>query len=283
MYTRWRLYILGVFIAIIVIMIVGIRLLKKRGVQISFLQSLFFILGIVLIVESIIIMRLSNFNLGVILPAFFGVPLVFLAVYLPYMQNGFLAFFKWFIAGCYAVAACIFIICSILMVSAQHSAKNFKTDAVIVLGAAVHGTRVSWVLENRLNTAITVLEHNPDAICIVSGGQGPQEDCTEASAMRLYLIEHGIDEGRIYLEEQATNTIDNFVYSKPIVEDVLSPDARLSFVTTDFHVYRASRVARSQGVSAVGIAAPDVWYLRLNNFLRECVGICIYSLRGEFA
>lgn len=283
MYTRWRLYILGVFLVIIAAMIVGIRLLKRRGVPISPLQSVFFIVGVVLIVESAIIMRLSNFNLGVILPAFFGVPLVFLAFCLPHMQHGFLAFFKWFIAGCYGAAIVIFIVCGALMLSAQHDARHTKADAVIVLGAAVHGTKVTWVLENRLNTAMELMEYNPDAICIVSGGQGPQEDCTEASAMRKYLIDHGVDASRVYLEEQAENTVGNFRYSKAILEDTLGPDARIAFVTTDFHVYRAGRVAVSQGVDAIGVAAPDVWYLRLNNFLRECVGICVYGLRGDLS
>ncbi|MDO4571994.1 MAG: YdcF family protein [Clostridia bacterium] len=283
MVTRWRLYILAVFAGLILLMLLGIRLLKKRGMEISFLQSLFFIVGVVLSVETAIIMRLSNYNLGVFLPAFFGLPLIFLAFCLPHMQHGFPAFFKWFIAGCYGVAVCIFLVCGALMLSAQHSAEETEADAVIVLGAAVHGTKVTWVLENRLNTAMELLEHNPEAICVVSGGQGPQEDCTEASAMRLYLIERGVDESRIYLEERAENTVGNFRYSKPIIEEALGPDARIAFVTTDFHVYRAGRVAVSQGVEAVGVAAPDVWYLRLNNFLRECVGICVYGLRGDLA
>ena len=283
MYTRWRLYILGIFLLVIAAMIVGIRLLKKRGVAISFWQSLFFIAGVVLIVESAVIMRLSNFNLGVILPAFFGAPLVFLAFCLPHMRHGFLLFFKWFIAGCYGVAFCIFLVCGILMASAQHSAKQIKTDVVIVLGAAVHGTKVTWILENRLDTAIQLLENNPAALCIVSGGQGSQEDCTEASAMRLYLIAHGVDENRIIMEEEAINTVTNFENSVQIIQDRLGSGARISFVTTDFHVFRASRVAQAQGIEITGVSAPDVWYLRLNNFLRECVGICVYGLRGELS
>ena len=101
--------------------------------------------------------------------------------------------------------------------------------------------------------------------------------------MRLYLIEHGVDANRIILEEAATNTVGNFALSGPIIEAALGPDARVAFVTTDFHVYRASRVAISQGVDGIGVAAPDVWYLRVNNFLRECVGICVYGLRGDLS
>ena len=101
--------------------------------------------------------------------------------------------------------------------------------------------------------------------------------------MRLYLIDLGIDESRIYLEEQATNTVENFSYSQEILKETLGPDARIAFVTTDFHVFRASRVAKAQGLDVIGVAAPDVWYLRLNNFMRESVGICVYGLRGNFS
>ena len=33
-------------------------------------------------------------------------------------------------------------------------------------------------------------------------------------------------------------------------------------------------------VGTGGLGAPDVWYIAINNFLRECVGICWYTLKG---
>ncbi len=281
MYTRWRLYILAVFVVLIAAMALFFAFWRKRGHTFSAFREILFIVGVVLIAETIIISTLSNFNLGVILPAFFGVPLVFLALVLPHMGAGFLCFLKWLIAACYAVACVIFVVCGTLMLRAQSAGKSADADAVIVLGAAVHGDRVTWVLENRLNTAIAFLNAHENAICVVSGGQGAGESVTEASAMKKYMVERGVDEARVYMEEEATNTIENFRNSKAIIDDVLGKNARIAFVTTNFHVYRAGRVAKSQGISAVGIPADDVWYLRLNNFLRECVGICVYALRGS--
>ena len=281
MYTRWRLYILAVFVAVIVAMLIGCRFWRKHGHDFSAFREVLLIVGVVLIVETLIISTLSNFNLGVILPAFFGVPLVFVALVLPSMQSGFLAFLKWLIVACYAVAFAIFIVCGALMIHASQQGEHVEADAVIVLGAAVHGDKVTWVLENRLNTAIEYLEAHPSAVCVVSGGQGAGESVTEASAMKNYMVERGIDETRIYAEERATNTNENFSYSKEIIDEVVGADAKIAFVTTNFHVYRAGRVAAAQGVDAVGIPADDVWYLRLNNFLRECVGICVYALRGD--
>ncbi len=281
MYTRWRLYILAVFLIVIGALLFGCRIWRKRGHPFSVLREVFLILGVVLIVETLIVSTLSNYNLGVILPAFFGVPLVFLAFMLPKMDKGFLLFLKWLIAVCYAVAFGIFLVCGFLMIRASSEGETVEADAVIVLGAAVHGDKVTWVLENRLNKAMEYLEAHPNAICIVSGGQGEGESVTEGSAMKKYMVERGTDESRVYTEEKARNTLENFENSKVIIDELLGNNARIAFVTTNFHVYRAGQVAREQGVNAVGIPAEDVWYLRLNNFLRECVGICVYALRGD--
>ena len=281
MYTRWRLYILAVFLIVIGVLLFGCRIWRKRGHSFSVLREVFLILGVALIVETMIISTLSNYNLGVILPAFFGVPLVFLAFMLPKMQKGFLLLLKWLIAVCYAVAIGIFLVCGFFMIRAANEGERVEADAVIVLGAAVHGDKVTWVLENRLNTAIEYMETHPNAICIVSGGQGAGESVTEASAMKKYMVERNVDPSRVYTEERAKNTKENFEYSKVMIDELLGNNARIAFVTTNFHVYRAGQVARAQGVNAVGIPADDVWYLRLNNFLRECVGICVYALRGD--
>lgn len=281
MYTRWRLYILAVFALVIAILMLGCHFWRKRGHEFGAFREGLLLLGVVLIVETLIISTLSNFNLGVILPAFFGVPLVFVAIVFPAMGHGFLAFLKWLIAACYALAFLIFLVCGFLMVRAASEGKSAESDAVIVLGAAVHGDKVTWVLENRLNTAIDYLNEHPNAVCVVSGGQGAGETVTEASAMKKYMVERGIDGNRVYTEERAKNTKENFSYSKAIIDSVLGKNARIAFVTTNFHVYRAGQVAKAQGLSVTGIPAEDVWYLRLNNFLRECVGICVYALRGD--
>ena len=100
--------------------------------------------------------------------------------------------------------------------------------------------------------------------------------------MRKYLVERkGVDPDRILVEDRATSTLENFAFSKELIGDKLGPDTSIAFVTTDFHVFRAGRVAKKAGIAAEGLAAPDVWYIRFNNFLRECVGITVYTLRGD--
>ncbi len=246
------------------------------------LRVICILLGAFLVLDTIIVLNLSNYNLGVILPAILGLPLILLGVFMHHMDHGFLAFVKWFLLGCYVLGAVFLLVLGILMGTAAKRSDEVDADALIVLGAAVHGDRVTWVLSNRLDTAADYLEAHPDAICVVSGGQGDGESVTEASAMQKYLVERkGIDPARILMEDKAENTRENFAFSKALIDERLGNDAKIAFVTTDFHVFRAGRVAKKAGISAEGIAAPDVWYIRINNFLRECVGITVYGLRGD--
>ena len=239
-------------------------------------------LGAFLVLDTIVVSLLSNFNLGVILPLILGLPLLLLGAFMHHMDHGFPAFIKWFLLGCYAVGVTILLVMGILMGTAAKRADEVDADALIVLGAAVHGDRVTWVLSNRLDTAADYLHAHPDTVCVVSGGQGDGESVTEASAMQKYLVERkGIASSRILVEDKATSTLENFRFSKKLIDDVLGENASIAFVTTDFHVFRSGRVAKKAGITASGIASPDVWYIRINNFLRECVGIVVYGLRGD--
>ena len=246
------------------------------------LRVICIVVGAFLVLDSIVVSTLSNFNLGVILPMILGLPLLLLGAFMHQMNDGFWAFVKVFLLICYGLAAVFFLVMGILMGTASKRASDVKADALIVLGAAVHGDRVTWVLSNRLDTAADYLASHPEALCVVSGGQGSGETVTEASAMQKYLIERkGIEESRILVEDRAANTKENFAFSKALIEETLGKDATVAFVTTGFHVFRAGRVAQKTGIDATGIASPDVWYIAINNFLRESVGIAVYTLRGD--
>ena len=233
-----------------------------------------------LVLDTVIVCFLSNYNLGVILPAVLGLPLLLLGFLWPHMDAGFWLFLRRFVLVCYGLGCLFLLFLGALMIGAQDRGGHDDYDALIVLGAAVHGDRVTWVLSNRLDTAYDYAVGHPDALLVVSGGQGDGESVTEASAMAGYLTRRGIDPSRILLEDKAESTAENFAFSKAIIDERLGPDASIGFVTTRFHVFRASRVAQKGGIDARGLGAPDVWYIAINNFLRECVGICWYTLNG---
>ena len=238
------------------------------------------VVGGFLVLDTIVVCFLSNYNLGVILPAVLGAPLLLLGLFWPWMDAGFWLFLRRAILVCYGLGCLFLLFLGSLMLRAIDRGEHGDYDALIVLGAAVHGDRVTWVLSNRLDTAYDYAVEHPKTVLVVSGGQGDGESVTEASAMAGYLTRRGLDPSRILLEDRAESTAENFAFSKAIIDENLGPDASIGFVTTRFHVFRAGAVARKGGIAARGLGAPDVWYIAVNNFLRECVGICWYTLKG---
>lgn len=152
-------------------------------------------------------------------------------------------------------------------------------DYLIVLGAQVHETGPSVILKYRLDAASDYLQANPETMCIVSGGQGPNEPVPEARIMAEYLEGQGIDPRRIIQEDQSFTTYQNIRNSMQFFD---AETARVGVVTNNFHVFRGVHIARKQGIAHVcGIASgSNVRYLP-NNLLRESFGITKDFLRGN--
>lgn len=99
--------------------------------------------------------------------------------------------------------------------------------------------------------------------------------------MQRYLAARGIEESRILMEDKSMSTLENFLFSKALIDDAVGPNAKLVFVTTRFHVFRSERIARSLGIEAEGFGADDVAWLSPNNYLRETCAIVYYRLAGR--
>ena len=126
-------------------------------------------------------------------------------------------------------------------------------DAIIVLGAGVNGSTPSLSMCNRLDAALAYLGANPDALAVVSGGQGEGEDITEAKAMADYLTAHGIDSARIVQEDQSRTTRENLENSFAILRARgYDPANGVGIVTSEYHLYRAKRMVRALGAEPVG-------------------------------
>ncbi len=169
---------------------------------------------------------------------------------------------------------------SVFMVNAMNKTPT-SAKPVIVLGCKLHGTVPSEMLLRRLEAAQQYLEQYPDAICVVSGGQGDDEDIPEAWAMRDYLVSHGIDEKRIYTEDKSLNTRENLKFSKNIINKY-SPSDEVVIVTDGFHQYRAGFLASQEGLTAYAVNAdtnpdyvPTYW-------VREWIGIMKDYLLSAF-
>lgn len=172
---------------------------------------------------------------------------------------------------CGAAGALVFIVVE-GMILAQFGAKaSSDADYMIVLGAQWKSTGPSYVLQKRLDKAVEYLQENPDTKVIVSGGQGSNEPITEAAGMKSYLVEKGIAQERIWVEDKSTNTYENLVFSAELLE---KEKDTVVLVTNNFHVFRACKIAEKQGYEQIeGLAAASYPAMVPNNLLREFFGV----------
>lgn len=125
---------------------------------------------------------------------------------------------------------------------------------VVVLGCKINGDEPSLMLQRRLEAALAYLEQNPEANCVVSGGQGEGEEHSEASVMAQFLMENGVEPRRIYLEGHSTNTDTNLRYSLELIRSQ-GLSENLVIATDGFHQWRAYLYARRYGAQREAVKA----------------------------
>ena len=147
-----------------------------------------------------------------------------------------------------------------------------EADTVIVLGCKVDRNGPSRMLRERLDAAYDYLQENTDAIVIVTGGQGSDEPEPEGTAMQKYLVNKGIDAGRIYVEDKSESTRENLINAESIMqENRLS--APVLIVTNEFHVLRARMIANSLSIEASTLPAPTDLFFFGAYYIRELYGV----------
>ncbi len=178
------------------------------------------------------------------------------------------------VGGIVGALVLLFIGVSVLMlVCANKQPPSNSAVTVVVPGAQIHGDRPSLMLSHRLQAAAQYLEGNPHAVCVVSGGQGADEQYSEAAVMRVYLVDLGIAPERIYVEDRSTNTTENMQFTRAVIEQNGLPD-KVVIATQEFHQYRCAQYARAAGLQPVGTATCGTpWYLLLCYWVREFAGI----------
>ena len=166
-----------------------------------------------------------------------------------------------------------------LVVSGLNASAPPDLDYLIVLGARVDPDGPSPALNRRLNAVMACLGDHPHAQIIASGGQGSDEPMSEARCIREQLVARGVDASRILMEEQSTATIENIRYSMALMD---SPDARTGIITNNYHVWRATAIAKKTGLTnAYGIAAEYTGHTKFHYMIREAICIVVDYLRGN--
>lgn len=174
-----------------------------------------------------------------------------------------------------ALGCAAFLYAEVPILRAARSDADTDAPYLIVMGAAVHGSVPSMSMVERTDAAVAWLDAHPDGIAVVSGGQGHGEDMTEARAMADYMLSHGVPEERILLEERATSSYENILFSKEIIEEHSGgPAGRVALCSSEYHMFRLRYIAASLGLDPVAVTAKTgLPVLRLNYFIREALAM----------
>ena len=143
-------------------------------------------------------------------------------------------------------------------------------DFIIIHGSGLlNGDIMGKLLTSRVDKAIEVFNKcGGKPIMIPSGGQGPDEKISEAQAMKNYLLEHGIPEEKIVLEDRSSTTHENLRNSKEII-DTYAGKRKTALISSNYHIYRCLRIAKEIDMKCVGIGAKVAFYYWPSALIRE--------------
>jgi vancomycin permeability regulator SanA len=173
---------------------------------------------------------------------------------------------------------CVFIGTVIMSYAAALNYPDLDNDYLIILGCYIGKKgKLLPLLRARLNRAMRFAWEQEittgKSICFVpSGGQGSDEVMSEGSAMEMYLLSHSAEENEIIAEKESRNTYENFLFSGKLIEKQ-KKDAKITYITTNYHVLRSGMIAKKAGLNAEGLASNTKWYYWPNGFIREYIAI----------
>ncbi len=157
-----------------------------------------------------------------------------------------------------------------IVVNAARLDDPAPADVMIVLGAAIDPTGFPMPnLQRRLDRALGLYREGYAPAIIVTGAQGHDEPMTEAVAMKAYLVERGVPEASVFLEDDSFNTRQNLEYARAIMEAEGFETALV--VSSEYHLWRALSLCGDLSIEASGAGALGAltWPQVVKNWLRE--------------
>ena len=253
--TCFLLTMLALFLVPVLLIFNGIQMIKRESLSIAHILSLALgiFVGIGEIATVIYVLGLSDFislkgaNLWILLVAF----TVF--------------YFSFLVLS--------FVMYSVFIQIMPHR-MNF--NYVIIHGCGlINGEKMTKLLSNRVDKAIEIYQKcKSKPMIIPSGGKGEDEKISEAQAMKNYLLDHGIPEENILMEDQSATTLENLVNSKAIINS-REGKKKTALVSSNYHIYRCLRLSREIDLKCTGICAKVALYYWPSALIREFVAVFV--------
>ncbi len=133
---------------------------------------------------------------------------------------------------------------SVLIVASTDGAT--RSDAIVVMGAAQYRGRPSPVLRARLEHAVQLYAQGLAPRVVLTGGMAEGDTASEAAVSRAYMLQAGVPDSAILLENEGRTTHQSLRAVAQLLE--ARGLERVILVSDPFHLFRASLVARREGL-----------------------------------
>jgi len=151
-----------------------------------------------------------------------------------------------------AACACYFAWSCARIVAQSGRDEAQPADAIVVFGAAEYFGKPSPVYRARLDHAFDLYQRNLAPVVITTGGSGGEQQFTEGSVGRDYLIERGIGDRHLIAETQSDNSAES---AERIANIMAANNMRSCIAVSDpYHVFRIKQLLEAQG--RVAYASP---------------------------
>ena len=280
-------------------------LLNMSGVSLGLLP-IAFITSILVIISNLVLVKREGFNLKNLLGVLLGTFLCFTTI-LPDLlynalndstiinihgQNGIGVYIYNFIEAVIYITIsyieCVLIGTIVVGFKSSKKVPDFDKDFIIILGCQIKkdGT-LTKLLQGRVDRAIEFAKMQEESsgkkiVYVTSGGKGDDEIMSEAQSMKNYMLDQGIEEKNIIVEDKSKNTYENIKNSIGIIKEKMK-DAKIAFSTTNYHVFRAGNIATEQNNIIQGIGAKTKSYFWVNAFIREFIATLVKEKKKHFA
>ncbi|CAM5787267.1 YdcF family protein [Brevibacillus borstelensis] len=146
-----------------------------------------------------------------------------------------------------------------------------KTDAAIVLGAAVWDSQPSPVFRERIDHAIWLYQNGYVKGILFTGGKSADSAEAESEVARDYAIKHGVHPADILVENRSTITEENLSFALEVART--ANWRSFTIVSDPLHMKRSLAMAHDLGMEAYSSPTPTSAYQSLKTkapfFLRE--------------
>ena len=191
---------------------------------------------IFMLVNEVQLVRREGFSLSHALPLLFACAIVawFLAVPAAFVVGvpGFVLGFLFAMTLCGAWFFMSF--AALLLYSWLYRSlpRKRQYEFIVIHGAGLNGTELTPLLRGRVDRAYDLwIKQEKRGFFIPSGGQGSDEQISEAEAIARYLRSRGVSDSSIVVEDHSTTTCENLTYSRDLIAR-LSNGAPVSGVCT---------------------------------------------------